>query len=38
MIAADVQALAHTYCTRGVAVQFNRYNGDDHTNQGGGAV
>jgi len=31
MVAADVQALAHTYCERGVSVQFNQYKGDDHT-------
>jgi hypothetical protein len=31
MIAADVKALAHTYCDRGVSVQFNEYKGDDHT-------
>ncbi len=31
MVAADVQALAHTYCQRGVSVQFNEYKNDDHT-------
>lgn len=31
MVAADVEALAHTYCERGVSVQFNEYSGDDHT-------
>jgi hypothetical protein len=31
MVADDVEALAHTYCTRGVSVQLNVYNGDDHT-------
>jgi hypothetical protein len=31
MVAADVEALAHTYCQRGVPVQFNEYKGDDHT-------
>jgi hypothetical protein len=31
MIAADVEALAHEYCERGVPVQFNVYKGDDHT-------
>jgi hypothetical protein len=32
MVAADVEALAHTYCERGVSVQFNQYSGDDHDN------
>jgi Secretory lipase len=32
MISKDVEALAHTYCKRGVSVQFNQYDGDDHTN------
>lgn len=31
MIYKDVQALAHTYCRRGVSVQLNVYQGDDHT-------
>lgn len=31
MVAADVQALAYTYCQRGVSVQFNQYNGQTHT-------
>ena len=31
MVAADDQALAYTYCQRGVSVQFNVYSGDDHT-------
>lgn len=31
MVAKDVQALAYTYCRRGVSVQFTQYNGDDHT-------
>ena len=31
MVAKDVQALAYTYCRRGVSVQFGQYNGDDHT-------
>ncbi len=30
MITDDVEALAHTYCTRGVSVQFNVYEDDDH--------
>jgi Secretory lipase len=32
MVAKDDEALAHTYCQRGVSVQFNVYNGDTHTN------
>jgi Secretory lipase len=32
MIANDDEALAHTYCQRGVAVQFNVYSGQDHDN------
>jgi hypothetical protein len=32
MIAKDDQQLAHTYCQRGVSVQFSVYSGDDHTN------
>jgi hypothetical protein len=31
MVAKDDQALAYTYCQRGVSVQFNVYSGDDHT-------
>jgi hypothetical protein len=31
MVAADVEALAHQYCQRGVAVTFTQYNGLDHT-------
>jgi hypothetical protein len=31
MVYKDVQALAHEYCQRGVSVQLNIYNGDDHT-------
>jgi hypothetical protein len=31
MIYKDVQALAHTYCQRGVSVQLTVYQGDDHT-------
>jgi hypothetical protein len=26
----DVEAPAHTYCERGVSVQFNEYSGDNH--------
>ena len=29
-IAKDVEALAHTYCQRGVSVQFHEYKGLDH--------
>jgi Secretory lipase len=32
MIANDDEALAHTYCERGVPVQFNVYSGQDHDN------
>jgi Secretory lipase len=32
MVANDDEALAHTYCQRGVAVQFNVYSGQDHDN------
>jgi hypothetical protein len=32
MVTKDDEALAHTYCQRGVSVQFNVYNGDDHDN------
>jgi hypothetical protein len=32
MVAADDEALAHTYCQRGVSVQFNTYSGQDHDN------
>jgi hypothetical protein len=31
MVAADVEALAHEYCQRGVNVQFYQYKGDSHT-------
>jgi hypothetical protein len=31
MITKDVQALAHTYCQRGLSVELHVYNGDDHT-------
>jgi hypothetical protein len=31
MITKDVQALAHTYCGRGLSVQLHVYDGDDHT-------
>ena len=30
MVAKDVEALAHTYCQRGVSVQFHEYKGLDH--------
>ncbi|MBV9838160.1 MAG: triacylglycerol lipase [Solirubrobacterales bacterium] len=30
MVTRDDLALAHTYCQRGVSVQFNQYGGDDH--------
>jgi len=30
MVAADVEALAHEYCTKGVPVTFNEYSGADH--------
>jgi hypothetical protein len=30
MIAGDVEGLAHTYCQRGVDVQFSEYQGDAH--------
>ncbi len=30
MVAKDVQELAHTYCMRGVPVQFHEYAGADH--------
>ncbi len=32
MVAADDEALAHTYCQRGVSVQFNIYSGQNHDN------
>jgi hypothetical protein len=34
MVAADVESLAHTYCRRGVPVQFNQYTGSQfsHSN------
>jgi pimeloyl-ACP methyl ester carboxylesterase len=31
MVAADVESLAHTYCKRGVSVQFNEYKGSEFT-------
>jgi hypothetical protein len=31
MVYKDVEALAHTYCQRGVSVELNIYAGDDHT-------
>ncbi len=31
MVTKDVQALAYTYCQRGLAIKFSVYNGDDHT-------
>lgn len=31
MVAADVEALAHVYCQRGVNVNFEEYKGDSHT-------
>jgi hypothetical protein len=31
MVAGDVEALAHTYCQRGVSVDFQEYKGQDHT-------
>lgn len=34
MVAKDVQELAHTYCHRGVAVEFRIYNGLSHTQAG----
>ncbi len=34
MVTADDEALAHTYCERGVAVQFNAYSGDNHDQAG----
>jgi Secretory lipase len=34
MVAKDVEALAHQYCRQGVTVQFQVYDGADHT-QGG---
>ena len=30
MVTDDVEALAHTYCKRGLSVQFTVYQGDDH--------
>jgi Secretory lipase len=32
MVDNDVEALAHTYCRRGVSVQFSEYSGQDHDN------
>ena len=34
MVAADDEALAHTYCERGVSVEFNIYSGDNHGQAG----
>jgi hypothetical protein len=34
MVADDVKALAHTYCQRGVRVDFHEYKGKDHTAAG----
>jgi len=31
MVTKDDEALAHTYCKRGISVEFNAYKGDDHT-------
>ena len=31
MVSLDDQALAHTYCQRGVSVQFSIYTGDNHS-------
>jgi hypothetical protein len=31
MIVKDVEALAHEYCQRGISVDFNVYQNDDHT-------
>jgi acetyl esterase/lipase len=31
MVTKDVEALAHTYCKRGVPVEFHIYKGEDHT-------
>ena len=31
MVTKDDEALAHTYCKRGVSVEFNLYQGSDHT-------
>lgn len=32
MVTNDVEALAHTYCQRGLSVELHIYDGDDHTN------
>jgi Secretory lipase len=32
MVTKDDEGLAHTYCERGVSVEFHIYSGDDHTN------
>jgi Secretory lipase len=32
MVTKDVEALAHTYCQRGLSVELHVYDGDDHTN------
>jgi hypothetical protein len=34
MVTRDDEALAHTYCKRGVSVQFNVYTGDNHNQAG----
>jgi hypothetical protein len=34
MVAKDVEALAHQYCGQGVAVQYDVYDGADHTEAG----
>jgi hypothetical protein len=34
MIDADDEALAHTYCSRGLAVQYATYQNEDHSNAG----
>jgi hypothetical protein len=31
MVTKDVEALAHTYCQRGLSVELHVYDGDDHT-------
>ncbi len=31
MVAKDVQALAYTYCQRGLPIKFTEYDGDNHT-------
>ena len=32
MVTNDVEALAHSYCQRGLSVELHIYDGDDHTN------